>query len=118
MEKMEKIIIKGKEYELKMPSLGVLKLITLELKEIIKKISKDFKNKTIKDMTEKMTISFFNLFIDEKNEELVLKICKIVALYLNNKNPANYTEEDLTAEDIMWNLPVDNILKILEKLVG
>lgn len=45
MEKMEKIIIKGKEYELKMPSLGVLKLITEEMKDLIKVITKDLQKK-------------------------------------------------------------------------
>ena len=115
---MEKIIIKGKEYELKMPSLGVLKLITEEMKDLIKSITKDLQKKGIKDMTKKLTLSFFNLFLEKESEEQINKICKIVALYINNKNPANYTEEDLTAEDIMWDLPVDTILKIIEKLVG
>ena len=107
-----KIKTGDKEYEIKSPSLGVAALIAREMNEILKLIDFDitkYQEAKLEDMVKGILFGIYNAVVGEKSEQMVDRICTILAYLINNSKE----EKIITREEIKWGLSINDFLPLL-----
>lgn len=117
----KEIKIDGKTYYLKTPSIGVCILCTNKIQKIMQLLKYDFE--AYKKAEEKWE-KFWEALLDELlnfntsvYSEIMQEICDIITLLVNNKNPDEINNTDITSDKIMWSLGIDEIVKLLSDVI-
>lgn len=110
--------IGDKTYVIKAPSLGVAHLVSQKMKKLLDLM--DFDLKKYDDSTKLETIvtdilrGIYNLILsDDKSGEATQIVCEILALLINNSPE----EKIIKAEDIKWNLALNDFMPFLIQVI-
>jgi len=115
------IEIKGKKYAVKNASIGAYALVAPKVKKIWKMSGFDPRSYGEKEISAEklqkdMLTAIYKLFMSEATEEVFKLGSEIICIILNNK-PLSSETLDPSPEDIMWGMEIQEILKILFKLL-
>ena len=112
------IMINGKSYNVKSPSIGIQRLVCSKLRTVIEKAKVNIDFSKLKDIDEstpenrqtvnllmqKITSSILDLMFspDEGENDFTFTICECLALIINGHNPAKPEPEDITPHEILY----------------
>ena len=112
--------LSGKEFLIKDTSLGVNQLIQnkfFELMDLMNVKPEELKSKDITGMGMLLFEILNKALYSENKGDFLLKLCEMVALAINNKQPGKYTSEDITAEEVLFEFSQKEIEKLLFKWI-